>query len=275
MLSSMTGFASREVEVAPMGKISMEIRSTNHKFFEAVFHLPEGFLPLEDKIKKEIESKIKRGRITCIVTLNTKKSSGIFINKPLLKRYLSTIEEIKRGFHVKGEISIDTLVTLPGILSIQEDGLPKENIWPRLKVLAEQAVNDLVKVRQKEGRALRGYLKAKAEAAKSNLRFIRDRFKRAIKEKTLQMNTDEERASFIKNTDVTEEIERLAFHIKNFNAKIQKAGPIGKELDFIAQEMQREANTLAAKTFDVAISSRIVQIKSQIEKIREQVQNIE
>lgn len=275
MLSSMTGFASRELEIRPLGKISVELRSTNHKFFEAVFHLPEGFLHLEDKIKKEIEAKIKRGRITCITTLNTKKSSSISINKALLKSYLVSIEEIKKGFRLKGEPDIDTLLTLPGVLAVKEEGLSKENIWPRLKVLVEHAVNDLLKVRQKEGRALQGYLRNKAEAAKANLDFIKARFKKAIKEKTLKMNTDEERASYIKNTDVTEEIERLAFHIKNFNTKIQKAGPIGKELDFIAQEMQREANTLAAKTFDVLISSRIVQIKSQIEKIREQVQNIE
>jgi uncharacterized protein (TIGR00255 family) len=96
-----------------------------------------------------------------------------------------------------------------------------------------------------------------------------------LKEKLGAITTDEERNSFLKETDISEEVERLAFHIRNFKHKLSKNGPAGKELDFIAQEMQREANTLAAKTFDTVISSRVVQIKSQIEKIREQAQNIE
>ena len=96
-----------------------------------------------------------------------------------------------------------------------------------------------------------------------------------MKEKLTKIKTDEERAAFLKDKDITEEMERLVFHIRNFKTKLAQTGAIGKELDFIAQEMQREANTMAAKCCDVFISARVVQIKSQIEKIREQVQNIE
>ncbi len=275
MIQSMTGFGSREDEVAPLGKISVELRSSNHKFLEVVFHLPEGFLALEDKIKKEIEAKIKRGRVTCAINAIGTKASNVSVNKTLLKNYILMLRNIKEQFQLKDEISINTLIHLPGVLSLEESSIPKQNPWSRLKILVNRAVDDLVKMRQKEGRALSGFLKNKAATLRVNLAVITIKFKKAIKEKLGQINTEEERSSFLKDTDITEEIERLAFHIRNFQSKLSKRGPIGKELDFIAQEMQREANTLAAKTFDAAISARVVQIKSQIEKIREQVQNIE
>ena len=134
---------------------------------------------------------------------------------------------------------------------------------------------ELLKTREKEGRAIYALLRNRSETLKANLNNIKTQFKKAIKDELKIIGTDEERSSFLKNTDITEEIERLAFHIGNFKDKISKRGSIGKELDFIAQEMQREANTMAAKSFDASISSQVVQMKSQIEKIREQAQNIE
>jgi uncharacterized protein (TIGR00255 family) len=270
----MTGFAGKEKTIKPFGKISIELRSSNHKFMETVLHLPEGFLSLEERIKKEIESRIKRGRITCVINISGSKA-GVFVNKNLLKNYIATLKNVKKKFGLRDEISIDTLVHLPGVLSLEESRIPAVNIWPRLKLLVESTLDNLVKTRSKEGKALQGHLKNRAELLKKNLEMVKIRFRMALRNKLGQIKTDEERASFLKDTDITEEIERLAFHIRNFKSKISKAGPLGKELDFIAQEMQREANTIAAKSFDVAVSARIIQIKSQIEKIREQVQNIE
>ncbi len=258
-----------------MGKICIELRSINHKFLETVFHLPEGFLALEDKLKKEIEAKIKRGRVTCVVTVMGGKAGGVSINKALLKSYILRLKNIKAQFKIQDEVSINTRIHLPGVLSLGENRTPKFNVWPRLKILINACLDSLVKMRRKEGRALHGYLKYRAGALKTNLDIIKIRFKKAIREKLAGIKTDEERAGFLKDTDITEEIERLAFHIRNFKSKLSKSGPIGKELDFIAQEMQRETNTMAAKTFDVFISARVLQIKSQVEKIREQVQNIE
>jgi len=274
-MQSMTGFGSKEVEMPSFGKISVELRSTNHKFLETVFHLPEGFLCLEDKIKKEIEIKIKRGRLVCAITINGSRNPNVFINKALLKSYIATLDGVKKQFHIKEGPSIDTLVHLPGVLSLGEHKIQSSSIWPKLRVLVKGALDELVKTRKKEGKATYVHLKVRAGQLQSSLEIVKARFKKALKDKLNAFNTDEERASFLKDTDVSEEIERLAFHIKNFKNKISKSEPIGKELDFIAQEMQREANTLAAKTFDVAISGRVVQMKGQIEKIREQAQNIE
>ncbi len=275
MIQGMTGFGTKEAAIANLSKMRMELRSTNHKFLEVVFHIPEALISLEDKIKKEIEAKVKRGRLTCVITFMGGETSSVFINKALLKNYILNLKNIKKQFQLKDEISINTLVHLPGVLSLGENKINKMGVWPRLKILVNQTVNDLLKMRQKEGRALFVFLKKRAELLKAELNMIKIRFKKVIKEKLAKLPTNEERVSFLKETDIAEETERLTFHVRNFQNKLLKSGPLGKELDFIAQEMQREANTMAAKSFDTIISSRAVQIKSQIEKIREQVQNIE
>lgn len=271
----MTGFASKQGKVLPLGKVNVEIRSTNHKFLDAVLHLPDGLLSLEDKIKKEIEARLKRGRITCVINIITPQGPEVFINKQLLKNYILALKNIQEQFQLKDEIQLDTLMHLPGILSLAESRIHREGSWPKLKILVEQTLDDLVRRRRKEGQAIGAYLMTYTQALNKHLKVIRSIFKKVIKDKVSRLKTDEERASFLKETDITEEIERLAFHIRNFKERFSKNGPVGKELDFITQEMQREANTMAAKSCHVAISSRVVEIKSQIEKLREQLQNIE
>lgn len=275
MPQSMTGFGSRETEIIPLGVVGVELKSSNHKFLDIILHLPEGLLYLEDKIKKEIGAKVKRGRITCVVSITGTPASRISINKELLQNYLVAIKGIKQEFHIKDEVSINTLMHLPGIFSLSENLTRKPGIWPQLKILVNQAVDDLAKMRQKEGNALYVLLKKRTEALKADLAVINTAFKKVTKEKLLQINTDEERASFLKDTDITEEIDRLAFYINNFMNTLSKSGPVGKELDFITQEMQRETNTMGAKSFDTVISGKVVRLKSEIEKIREQLQNIE
>jgi len=275
MINSMTGFGGKEIEVSSFGKISVELRSSNHKFLEVVLHMPEGFLSLEDKIKKEIEEKTKRGRVVCAVRILGGENTSAIVNYGLLKNYVASLKKIQERFHIKDEARIDTLINLPGVLSSVENNISKAEIWPYLRKLVNRALDDLVRTRQKEGRALSVYLKKGSLALKRGLGIIDTRFKKVIKEKIAKINTDEERVAFLKNTDISEETQRLAFHIRNFMQKLSKSSPVGKELDFIAQEMQREANTIGAKSCDSLISASVVQIKSQIEKIREQVQNIE
>jgi len=274
-MNSMTGFASKEMMISPFGKICLEIRSTNHKFLETGFHLPVGFLSLEEKIKKAIEARIKRGRVVCAANIVGGAAGDIFINKRLLENYVSALKKIQRHSCLKDEVRLDTLIHLPGVLSLTENRISKTRVWPRLRTLVDKTLDALVEMRRKEGRALHSYLKTRAQALEANLGVVKLRFKKVMRDKAAKLKTEEERFSFLKDADITEEIERLEFHIKNFQKKLSRAGPVGKELDFIAQEMQREANTTGAKSCDVVVSSRVVQIKSQIEKIREQLQNIE
>ncbi len=275
MIKSMTGFGCKEVTLPRLGRTYVELRSINHKSLDIVFHLPEGFASLEDNLKKEIEAKLERGRVSCVINITSDQLNRPAINRPLLKNYLSIIKKIKQQVHTKSEISLDGLIHLPGVLSVVIDRSYVRQIWSSLKPLLNQALENLLKMREKEGRALYHYLSRQNRDLKSYVQAIQSRFKKIINIRVAKMDIDDERNSFLKERDVSEEVERLLFHIKNFQSKLSKAGPVGKELDFVAQEMQREANTIGAKSFDAVISSKIVRIKSQIERLREQLQNIE
>ncbi len=274
MIKSMTGFGSREKEITSLGKACVEIRSTNHKFLDIVLYLPEELAVLEDKIKKDIAGKIKRGRVTCVVSVIKKRIRSDFINKALLKSYAQSLKNIKRQLSLKSEVSLDTLIHLPGVLLTSANKKSAKKSWPQLRILVSKALDDLMRMRQKEGRALAVLLKKKAVFLQERVNKINKRFTTVIKEK-IRGRDAEERAAFLKETDITEELERLSFHARNFSSRLSKDKTLGKELDFIAQEMQREANTMGAKSCDTRISAEVVQIKSQIEKIREQAQNIE
>jgi len=274
-ISSMTGFGSHEVEIDSVGKISVELRCTNHKFLESVFNLPDGWISLEDKLKKEIEGKISRGRVYCAINIREQAVQGIFVNRKLLKNYLHQLNSIKKEFKIDDSPTLDSLIRLPGILALKENKPAGGHIWEQLKPVFLQALTGLLTARQKEGCALANLLKSRSRRLEQDLVFIQRRFSAAIKNRLNKIQSQEERLAFLKGADIAEEIDRLHFHIKNFQQKIIQGGVVGKELDFITQEMQREANTLAAKSFDLVISGRAIQMKSQIEKIREQVQNIE
>lgn len=275
MLQSMTGFGSKEDRLKSLGKVNIELRGSNHKFLDISLHLPEGFLALEERVKKEIETKVKRGRVTCVINLSQTEAPRVFINHRLLKNYLAALRSIKAQAGARDEIHLETLAHLPGVLSLTENRISKEELWPALKTLLSKAVENLARARQKEGQALAGYLRKETQSLRANLEIVRRRFKKAIKDKLGTFKTDEERSAFLRSAEISEEIQRLAFHARSFQSKLGNRGPVGKELDFIAQEMQREANTMAAKSFDAQISSCVVQLKSQVEKIREQVQNAE
>lgn len=273
-MQSMTGFGGREGSTE-YGKISVELRSANHKFFEAVIHLPAGYLSLEDKIRKILEGRLKRGRVICVVTFTGTKTTGVHINESLLRSYVHIIRSVRKRLAMEQEVALDTIIQLPGVLQLDEKRLSPSAIWSQVHPVVSAAMADLVRMRAKEGRSLQGFLRSRARLLQKDLAAIQQRFRAMVKEKLAKLKADDERVSFLKSSDITEEIERLAFHIRNFTSKLTKSGPVGKELDFIAQEMQREANTLAAKSCDVLISGRVVQMKSQIERIREQVQNAE
>ncbi len=275
MIKSMTGFGGRHEKDSRAGKISVELKSTNHKFLEAVLHLPDGFLSIEDKIRKEIEARLKRGRVTCVVNISAPQKENISINESVLRKYIFSLKGVQKKFRMENTVTLDTLIRLPGVLIVSEAEADKAAVWPRIKNLLLAALDDLVKMRQKEGRALEVILKKRAQELSRELTALKARFKKVMQTKSAEIISDEERASFLKNADITEEIDRLEYHIKNLLHKLSQKAPVGKELDFIAQEMQREANTIGAKSCDTLISARGVQMKSHIEKIREQAQNIE
>jgi uncharacterized protein (TIGR00255 family) len=274
-IESMTGFGAGEISVPYWGKISCELRSTNHKFLEMILHLPEGYLSLEERVKNEVESRLKRGRVVCVITVMGSLTTDVSVNESLVKGYVNAIRGMGKKFSLKDDLGVSTLINLPGVFSTSENKIAPSALWIKLKKAVDGALDDLSGMRVKEGKRLVSHLSSLAAELVRDLRFVDERFKKSISDKMPMLKSDVERTVFLKDIDITEELERLGYHIGNLTSKLRGSGPVGKELDFICQEMQREANTMGAKSSDTKISGKVVQMKSTIEKMREQVQNIE
>ena len=215
MIKSMTGFGSREAQIAPLGKICVELRSSNHKFLETVFHLPDGFLALEGNMKKEIEARIKRGRVTCALNFTARRACAASVNRPLLKEYVSILKDISKQYGLKDEIDANALIHLPGVLAVEECDIPKAGIWVRLKALVDLAVEDLDKTRQKEGRALYHLLKNRAEA----LRIVSEPRRRLANEQKLAFDRDNRLRIFPKCLQVhaTDELDDHVYAVEDIS----------------------------------------------------------
>ena len=270
----MTGFGRVRRFISPWGRVSLEIRSTNHRFLDTVMHLPEGCLHLEPRIKDEISKRIRRGHLICRLEINPANLKKPILNKHLIKEYYLYLKKISRQFNLKQDININILAGLPGIWSIQSQASLLIS-WAKIKPLVKEALDTLIKKRLQEGEALYQDLEARRQRIGKILKMIKERFRKVIKKKLAKYETEEEKNSFLKSSDINEEVVRLSFHLKNFTRCLKNAKTVGKELDFILQEMQREANTIGAKSIDAPISKQVVGMKSEIEKMREQVQNVE
>ncbi len=274
MIRSMTGFGRARGFIVPWGRVSLEIRSVNHRFLDIIFHLPDSLLHLEQRLKEEISRYIKRGHVVCRLELNPSQLKKPVLNKRLIKEYYLTLRQLCRHIGIKEEVDINTLMGLPGVWSMQTQ--PSLFLgWAQIRPLVKEALGMVVKRRQREGIVLYNDLKKKVQRLGVTLRLIKARFRKVISRRIKQYKSEEEKNSFLKNSDINEEIVRLGSHLKNFTHCLKDSRAVGKELDFILQEMQREANTIGAKSIDTVISRRIIVIKSDIEKMREQVQNIE
>jgi len=292
MIKSMTGFG-RGSSAGKYGTIIVEIRALNHRFFEPLLHLPNSFSLFEEKIKEQLQKKIKRGRINLVLTYERKKSEdAVSVDKVLVKKYGKIIFELKRELGLKGEVEIGELLSaFPSIITHQEAEIDIEKLWPAVKEALTCALDAVIKMRRVEGRSLYDDLIKRANAILANVSKIRERLPAVVTEHKRKLyrrvrelkplpgfnegRLEEEVAIFAKNCDVTEEIIRLAAHLNNFKKALDRRGEVGKELDFIAQELYREINTIGSKASDFRISRWAIKIKSEIEKIREQVQNIE
>jgi uncharacterized protein (TIGR00255 family) len=275
MIKSMTGFGNATGVIKDIGRVGVEIKTTNHRFLEVIARLPEGFLSLEEAIRKQICRRLKRGRVICQVVLALPTKEKVEVNRRLLGEYLSAARQIKKQARTKDDISLNRLMGLPGVLTLSAVPLGAERLWPQLRILLSQAIENLLRMRAKEGAALYADIKERLQKIQHTAEMIRARIKKLLREKTAFIANPDEKSRFLKDADISEELTRLRFHLKNFLRKLQAKDPQGKELDFISQEMQREANTIAAKSIDGRISSWVVQVRSQIEKVREQLQNVE
>jgi len=293
MLLSMTGFGSGTAE-GKLGIVKIEIKSLNSKFFEVNSKLPPNLTAHEDKIREILQKHIARGRLNLFLMHEaaTSTADNVHINKDIAKQYYNRINSLARFLGAKSGIGVAQLINLPGVIEYRPQHAQADKLWPLIHKALLSATTDLQKAKAREGRMLkkniRGIVKV-IEQAMRNIQHrapqvINDYKKRLIKNVKFMTNAKsglngqrlgEEAAVFARNCDITEEIHRIAAHIAGFKKVLLNGGETGRRLDFIAQEMHREANTIGSKANDFMISKEIIKIKSHIEKIREQVQNVE
>ncbi|MBI4549963.1 MAG: YicC family protein [Candidatus Omnitrophica bacterium] len=292
MIRSMTGYGQAVVK-SPLGKWTVEVRSLNHRYLEYSSKLPQSLMSMEGEIKNVVQSKIKRGKITLALAVeeNEPGRARVFIDEEKLFFYRQQLKKIARKMKVEDTVSIRDLITLPGVFDAEREEPDSAKIWPRVKACVVRALEELVRMKIREGKALKqelalrlGHLQVSLSKIKTfaagSVSHYQERLKNRIAELTqgLELDPDKlakEAALLADRSDVTEEIVRLGSHIDLFGSVLEEDGEIGKKLDFITQEMNREANTIASKAMNFDISQEAVRIKTEIEKIREQVQNVE
>lgn len=291
-MQSMTGFGRAQVPFQK-GKITVEIKTVNHKFFDATLKLPNSTAAFEDKIKEILQKKVRRGKVNLNLAYDDAflKGEKITINKKAARSYYNGISELKRHLGLKDDVGIKDIMMLPGVVSYDAADEEAVSLWPKIKAALDKALDRLVADRAKEGKSLCadlgrrvGEIGAMLSVIKSrahlNIEEYRKKFADRVKELTSGRDIDMGRlemevAIFAKNSDISEEVTRLENHLANLKKTISDNGEIGKKLDFIAQELHREINTIGAKASDFKISKNVIEIKGEIEKIREQAKNLE
>jgi len=288
----MTGFG-RASGKSKYGTITVEIRSLNHKFFETSIKLPNGLAGFEDRVKKLLQKSLKRGKIYLNVSSEDKIKdvNRISVDGDVAKAYRRELNNLKKSLNLKGDVRLDQFLTLPGVITYDAPKLDGEKVWSYVRKALNEALQYLMKDREKEGKELYRDLYKRTKDIGSLLKSVdkrsdvsvsnyKKRLAKKIKELTGTQTIDKGRlaqevAMFAKNCDISEELTRMQSHLAALGESLKSEQEVGKKLDFIAQELHREINTVCAKSSDFKISKWAIQIKSEVEKIREQVKNIE
>jgi uncharacterized protein (TIGR00255 family) len=293
MLISMTGFGRAECQEGDY-TYQAEIRSVNNRFIEINTRLPKAYVDLEQPLKKLIKSHCSRGSISLTISLaNSSEGSGeweVKPNLPLATQYVDALNQIRDSLGLQGEIDLKSIVGLRDIIKIEPVALDPAKKDLILNITTEALVS-LQKMREEEGKNMQKDLAQRIDAIESHAAEIESRHPEVIKEyqeklneriKTLNegVGLDETRlaqeaALLADRSDITEEMTRLKSHLNQFRNFFDAKEPIGRKLEFITQEINREVNTTGSKSSDTEVSNRVIEMKSELEKIREQVQNIE
>ncbi len=292
MPRSMTGFGRGEAE-GQGKKFTVEVKSVNHRYCEVMLRMPRGMVSLEEKARRYILSRLARGRVDGFITVEdcTVKTATVKVDKVLAASYYKAMEELISNLGISSGIKPEHLLSLPGVFSLEEPAEDIEAYWPVLEQALTGAVDGLLDMRSTEGvrlqedllsrleliRVVLKGIEARAPEVVEDYRFrLNQRLQEWLKDSTLDMNRlMAEVAVFAERSNITEEVVRLYSHIDQTGETLGMEEPVGRKLDFLLQEMNREINTIASKASDLQIAKAAVEIKSELEKIREQVQNLE
>ncbi|MEC5422751.1 YicC family protein [Virgibacillus sp. C22-A2] len=293
MVRSMTGYG-RSVLRLEKTTVTVEIRSVNHRYLDFTAKIPRSFLFLEDKLKRIVQSKFQRGSIDVFISIEGEGflEKSLKADWELMDYYMETLKKAKDRYNLSGEIPAAVITTLPELITVQEIDNQPDDLKASILSSVDKACEQVAAMRREEGTFLMEDVKERIAAIQKTVMHLQLRRQNVIEEyrERIQsrvndylkhvVNIDESRihqeiALLAEKGDITEEITRLFSHIDHFSATISTDGAVGRKLDFITQEMHREANTIGAKSMDAAISESTVSLKSEIEKIKEQLQNIE
>jgi len=273
MITGMTGFGAHEITFGKVKGI-VEIKSVNHRYLDVAFYLPTGFSSLEDKIQKAIAAHMKRGRVTVSIKITERPHTNIFLNQEAVKRYLDFARDLGKKYHLKNDVTVADIMRMPGVVESKEVFVQAVELWPAVQKALEKSVASLVNMRRREGRALSADINGQLKLMLSRISVIKARIALLLKEAKGKLS-QEEFSSYQKSNDIHEELERLAHYIDEARMLLRQKDGSGKKLDFIAQEMQRETNTIGSKVQDKEVAAAVIAIKSKVEKIREQSNNVE
>jgi uncharacterized protein (TIGR00255 family) len=293
-MKSMTGYGWGEFAQDGF-KITVELSSVNRKQSEISINLPRELEVLEAQIRDEINRAIARGRLTARVSLHSaesKEAARVHLNRSLAIAYTRELNRLAKDLKLTGSVSLDLLLRAPGVLQTNEEMADAEDFWPGVDKALKQALAMLVKMRAREGGHLRKELCHRMDLLRKSVARVRkhaptvqQRYREQLIERiknagldTAEIEEDrliKEVVYFADRSDITEEVTRLESHFQQFDDCLKSKEPVGRTLDFLAQEMNREINTIGSKANDSLISREVVTLKAELEKFREQAQNVE
>lgn len=293
MIKSMTGFGRGESSDG-IHSFTVEIKTLNHRYNDIVIKMPKHIGYLEERVKKIIKKYIIRGRVEVYINLEYINETNVDINVdiPLAKSYKSALERVAEELNIEEKVTLDNIVSIPEIIKIQRKEEDEEVVWNCLKPAVEDAVDYIMNMRIKEGEELKKDVLLKINNFKEIIKsiekkspFIVNEYKEGLRKRVSELlgdefNLDEEKLMnevvfFADKSNINEEIVRLYSHINQFESSLELNESVGRKLDFLIQEMNREINTIGSKVNDIEVNSCVVEAKSELEKIREQVQNFE
>ncbi|MDD6989264.1 YicC/YloC family endoribonuclease [Ruminococcus sp.] len=294
MIKSMTGFGRCEAEINGR-EITVEIKSVNHRYFEFSCRTPRGYGFLDDKLKSYVNSRVSRGKIDMFVTVgaNDEAPSQVTVNHQLVSGYINAMKEISDTYGVENDVTVVSLSRFPDVFTVHKPAEDEEQITNDVLSVAKTALDSFISMRETEGEKMKADILSRANTILSIVGEIEERSPQTVAEyeerllerikQTLEdyeVEIDEQRvltevAVFSDKVAVAEETVRLRSHFEQLGKFLEYDEPVGRKIDFIIQEMNREANTIGSKVQDAVLAHKVVDIKSEIEKIREQVQNIE
>ena len=292
MIKSMTGFGRCEV-LKDSRKFTVELKSVNHRYLDVNIRMPKKLNFFETSIRTLLKSYSDRGKVDIFITYEDLSQSQVSVkyNAALAAEYLKYLNQMAEEFSLDNDVRVSTLSRYPEVFTMEECSEDEDELWNGLKEALEGAFSQFVEMRTKEGERLKEDILLKLDLLSEQIRFIEERSPQIIAEYRTKL--EEKMRELLEDTQIDdnriaaevilfadkictdEEVVRLKSHIQHMKETLEESNGIGRKLDFIAQEMNREANTILSKANDLDISNRAISLKTEIEKIREQIQNIE